>query len=177
MKKGMVLGLGVLFVAAALWAADTVQPLDVKLGLWETTFTTETSGMPPIPPEMMSKMTPEQKARMEAAMAARQGQGPHTQTRKSCVTKEDLNKAIWDRDKEDPDCKKTIVTSTSHKVEAKLECTKDGGKQSGTLSIEAEDSTNVKGATQMVMTGGGHTMTMNSHFTSKWLGPACGTVK
>jgi hypothetical protein len=30
-----------------------VQPLDVKLGLWETTMTSDSSGMPPIPPEVL----------------------------------------------------------------------------------------------------------------------------
>ena len=176
MKKGIVLGLGVLF-ASALWAADTVQPLDVKLGLWETTIVSQSSGMPPIPPEMMARMTPEQKARMEAAMKARQGQGPHTQTLKRCLTKEDLNKAAWFGDKNDQECTRTVISSTPHRLEAKLECTKGGGKQSGTFNVEAVDSGSVKGTTEMVMTGGGNTMTMNSHFTSKWLGPVCGTAK
>ena len=70
-----------------------------------------------------------------------------------------------------------MVSSTSRKLDAKLECARGGSKQSGTFTVEALDSTNVKGDVHMVVSGGANTMTMNSHFTSKWLGPACGAVK
>jgi uncharacterized protein DUF3617 len=175
MKRAILIGLGLL-CAASLWAADKIQPLDVKLGLWETTLTTETSGMPPIPPEMLAKMTPEQKAKMEAMMKQRQAEGPKTQSIKKCMTKEDLNKTTF-MGKDDPQCTKTVITSTSHKLEGKMECTYGGGKQSGTFLVETADSGNVKGETHMVMSGGANTMTANSHFTSKWLGAACGDVK
>ena len=175
MKKIVLLTLAVFF-AIAVWAANTVQPLDVKLGLWETTTVSQTSGMPPIPPEMLARMTPEQKAKMEAMMKQRQAEGPKTHTDKKCVTKEDLGKGGW-FDKDEEDCTKTVITSTSRKLDVKLECTKGGGKQSGTLNIEAIDSGNVKGSVQMTMTNGTNTMTMNSTLTSKWLGSSCGDVK
>jgi len=175
MKKAVLFAMAVL-CASALWAANTVQPLDVKLGLWETTTVSQMNGMPPIPPEMLAHMTPEQKAKMEAMMKQRQAEGPKTHTTKKCVTKEDLGKGGW-FDKDDQDCTKTIVTSTSRKLDVKLECTKGGGKQSGTLNVEALDSGNVKGTMQMSATNGANTMTMNSTMTSKWMGSACGAVK
>ncbi len=175
MKKTVLLVLGLLG-AAALWAADTVHPLDVKLGLWETTVTHESSGAPPIPPEMLAKISPEQRAKMEAMWKARQAQGPQTETRKSCLTKEQLDKAAW-LDTKEENCTKTVVSSTAHHLEAKLECTRGGAKQSGTLTVDAVDSTSAKGVVHMVMTGGGNTMNANSTFTSKWLGAACGDVK
>src|ERR1035441_6170576 len=73
------------------WAADPV-PMDIKLGLWESTITTQMSGMPALPPELLSKLTPEQRAKMEAAMG-RGGASPKTTTR-HCVTKETLNQAL-----------------------------------------------------------------------------------
>ncbi len=76
------------FFSTALWGADKVQPLNVKLGLWEVTSTTNVSGMPPIPDDVLARMTPEQRARMEAAMKARSGEGPKTTVRKECITKE-----------------------------------------------------------------------------------------
>ncbi len=175
MKNEILFALAVLG-AVTLWAANTVQPLDVKLGLWETTTVSQVSGMPPISPEMMARMTPEQKAKMEAMMKQRQAQGPQTHTTKKCVTKEDLGKGGW-FDKEDQDCTKTVLTSTSHKLDVKLECTKGGGKQSGTLHIEAMDSGNVKGTMQMSATNGTNTMNVNSTMSSKWLGSACGDVE
>jgi len=175
MKKAILFAMAALG-AVALWAANTVQPLDVKLGLWETTTVSQVSGMPPIPPEMMARMTPEQKAKMEAMMKQRQAEGPQTHTTKKCVTKEDLGKGGW-FDKEDQDCTKTVLTSNSHKLDVKLECTKGGGKQSGTLNIEAIDSGNVKGSMQMAATNGTNTMTVNSTMSSKWLSSACGDVK
>ena len=166
----------VLTCAASLWAADKIQRLDVKTGLWETTMVTETSGMPPIPPDLLARMTPEQKAKMEAMMKERQAEGPKTQTIRKCVTKEDMDKPDF-MGKDDPQCSKTVITSTSRKLEGKIECTHGGGKQSGTFMLEAVDSSNVKGETHMVMSGNGNTMTANAHFTSKWLGAACGDVK
>lgn len=175
MKKIFLAVLGV-FCAALLWAADTVHPLDVKLGLWETTVVSERNGAPPIPPDMLAKLSPEQKARMEAMMKQRQAEGPKTHTIKKCMTKEDLNKSEF-MGKEDPECTRTIVSSTSRKLEGKVECTRAGEKQSGTFTIEAVDSSTVKGDVHMVLSSGANTMTANSHFTSKWVGPSCGDVK
>jgi hypothetical protein len=36
---------------SAIGAADTIQPLNIKPGLWETTTTWKTSGQFPLPPE------------------------------------------------------------------------------------------------------------------------------
>ncbi len=71
------------------WAAD-MTPMNVKTGQCESTITSETSGQLPIPQEMLDKLTPEQRAKMEAAMKARGGQGDCTTTYKRCVTNEDL---------------------------------------------------------------------------------------
>ena len=78
--------LGVAFLwALPSWTADAVQPLDVKPGLWETTTTTEMGGMPPMPADVLAKMTPEQRAKFEAAMKARAAQGAKTTTRRTCL--------------------------------------------------------------------------------------------
>jgi hypothetical protein len=175
MRKAIVVALGVL-CATSVWAAGGFQPLDVKVGLWETSVTTQSNGTPPIPPEMIAKLTPEQRAKFEAMMKQRQAEGPRTETVKKCMTKEDLEKTnVFGND--DKECTKTVVTSTPRKLEGKIECTKGGGKQSGTFHIEALDASNVKGTTQMVMTGNGNTMNVNSTFTSKWLASSCGAVK
>ena len=159
--------LAVLFCAATL-AAQT--PLNVKTGEWESTLTNETTGQLPVPQEMIDKMTPEQRARMEAMMKARGMQGPRTTVTKHCVKKEDLDKPFGNDNKS---CKQTIVTSSATKQEIHMECEMGGGKQVGTLKFEAVDSSTVKGSMQMTASNGGRSMNVNSTFSAKWLGPAC----
>ena len=160
----------VLFGAAA-WAADPT-PLNVKPGQWETTITSETAGQLPIPQEMLDKLTPEQRARMEQAMKARAGKGATTRTDKRCVTKDQLDRPfnpVADRQS----CKLTVLASSRSKQEIQMDCEAAGGKQTGVFRIEAADSENVKGAFQMTASNGGRTMNMNSTFSAKWLGEAC----
>lgn len=54
-------------------------PLDLKLGLWEISYTTQMSGMS-IPESALKEMRPEQRARIEAAMKKRQAQAPQSHT-------------------------------------------------------------------------------------------------
>jgi hypothetical protein len=160
----------VLTCASAAFPADKIQPLDVKLGQWETTTTSQVSGAPPIPADAMARLTPEQRARMEAAM----NRAPHTQTRKSCLKKEDLEKgATFGQDRKN--CARTVLTSTSSKMDVRLQCDEgDGMKTNATLKVEALNSENVKGAVEAESSGGGNKMNMKSNFTAKWLGPVCG---
>jgi Protein of unknown function (DUF3617) len=86
------IGLTMLLCASAcssLWAAD-LHALEVKPGQWETTTTGQMTGVPAIPPEVLAKLTPEQRAKMESAMGAR-GAKPIVST--SCRTKEKLAEA------------------------------------------------------------------------------------
>jgi hypothetical protein len=153
---------------AGICAART--PLNVKTGEWESTITSDTSGQLPVPQEMIDKMTPEQRAKMEAMMKARGMQGARTTVTKHCVKKEDLDKPFGNDNKA---CKPTIVNSSATKQEIHMECEMGGGKQVGTLKFEAVDSSTVKGSMQMTASNGGRTMNVNSTFSAKWLGSAC----
>jgi hypothetical protein len=171
LKTIISLGL-IVFAASILWAADTITPLDVKLGQWESSMTTESSGLPPIPQELLDRLTPEQRAKMEERLKGNASKGPRTTTRKSCLKKEDLDKAL-SFGSDQKNCTRTIVTSNRSKQEIRIECTLGGGKQSGTIHIEAVNSENVKGSTEMTMSAAGRTMNANSSFTSKWIGTTC----
>ena len=135
MKARILLGLALLW-ALPSWTADSIQPLDVKLGLWETSTTTDMSGMPPMPADLLAKLTPEQRAKMEAAMKARAAQGAKTTTRRTCLTKEELSKALTFGD-DDKSCQRTIISSSRSKQEVHLECTNETMKRSGDVHIEA----------------------------------------
>jgi len=162
--------------APVLCAADDFHPLDVKAGLWETTWTNQSAGQMPIPADALANLTPEQRAKVEEAMKARGGgfMGG-TRTYKSCVTKEKMNKDLFSEDRQE--CKRTVLSSSSHKLEMKVECTEKGMTSTGTFRVEATGSDSAKGSMEMVATGGGHTMNINSSFTSKYLGSDCGDVK
>jgi hypothetical protein len=160
-------------LASALFFAGicTAQTrLNVKPGEWESTLTNETSGQPPIPQDVLDKMTPDQRAKVEAMMKARGMQGPRTIVTKSCVKQEDLDKPFGNGNKS---CKQTIVTSSSTQQEIHMECDMGGGKQVGTVKFEAVDSSTVKGSMQMTASNAGRTMNINSTFSAKWLGAAC----
>ncbi|MGA2334007.1 MAG: DUF3617 domain-containing protein [Terriglobales bacterium] len=165
----------VVFSSLTLWAADNVTPLNVKEGLWEMTVTHSMSGMPAmpdIPPDVLAKMPPEQRARMEAMMKG----GPSTDVRKECITKEKLakNSAFSNNRGE---CTRTVVNSTGSKLEVKIHCEEKQASTDGTLVLETVGSDHVKGTMQSATNANGHTMNMNFTFSSKYLGPTCGDVK
>ena len=160
----------------ASYAGDKIQPLNVKTGLWETTMTTRMSGEIPLPAELMSKLTPEQRAAMAARMKANSGEKTSTSTSKSCLTKEQLEKGLAFEQK-DKECTQTVVTSNGNKMEMRLECDIETVKMSGIIHVEALSPESMTGSGQTTATGGGHTMNGNIRFSAKWLGPACGSVK
>ena len=171
MTIGISVGVAAILMNAAAWAADTT-PLDVKTGEWETTMTGETSGQMPFPQEMLDKMTPEQRARMEQTIKARGAEAAKPTVRKSCIRKEQLDKPFGGG-QDAKTCKQTIVTSSRTKQEIRMECENAGAKQSGTFRVEATDSSNAKGSMQMSVSNGRRTMNMNYNFSAKWLGPVC----
>lgn len=167
MKLIASISLAALACAVLLLAADT---LNVKPGQWEATVTSQVTGLPPIPQEVLDKLTPQQRQMMEQRMKG--NQTPRTITSKSCITKEQIEKG-FDVGDDDKSCTRTVVSSTSSKQEIKIECNRDNNKATGTIRIEASSPESVKGSMQMSMTGGGRSMNMNSTFTSKYLGPTC----
>jgi hypothetical protein len=174
MTNRFAIGFGVLFCStacSAVWAAD-YKPLDVKNGQWESTLSGQTSGTPPIPDEVLSRLTPEQRAKMEAAMQARGAHGSKT-VNKGCLTKDQLDKPFDLGDENTKSCTRTLITSSGSRQEFRLDCNRQGMKTTGTIKLEAVNSENVKGSMVMTMTNGEHTMNMNYTFAAKWIGPAC----
>ena len=173
MTAKLSIGLTIL-VSAAAWGAD-MHPLDVKTGQWETTTSMQMTGMPnmSIPPEVLNQMTPEQRAKMQAAMAAHSGKPA---IRDSCMTKEKLHEA-WNTGQEAlKTCTNTVITSTSTKQEMRVECNRNGMKTAGTVKVEAVDSEHIRGSVQMTAADPSNTnqaMSFNFTFASKWVGPAC----
>jgi hypothetical protein len=152
-----------------------IQPLNVKPGLWETTTTHKTSGAPPVPPEALAKLTPEQRARFEERIRANSAGSTNTVTDKHCVTKQDLEKADFGQGK--GECTYTIQTSTSTQAKGKYSCNVEGMMVNGAVDITAPDSEHIKGSSQGSLSGGSRTMNVETTFTSKFLGASCGNIK
>ena len=162
-------------VSSPVWAADKLQTLDVKLGLWETTTTGMSSGELPIPPDMLEKMTPEQRAKFEQAMKSRMG-APSTNTHRYCLTKEKLEKDLsFGADR--PNCTHQVVSSSSSAAEVKVHCTEQNSNLDGTVKVQASNSENVKASMHMTVSGSGKNMNVDTNMTSHWISSSCGDVK
>ena len=177
MKKALIVFSVVLSAAAAAaQAPGGIQPLHVKVGLWQSTVKSQIGGG--IPPELQARlaaMPPEQRAKFEAMMQKQFGGAPQASTFKSCLTEKELNdKEPWGSGTK---CTWTILTSTSTDLEAKgTNC--DAGKNQGMnsefhLKLHVVDSEHVKADYDGTMTGNGHTMTVNGNYASEWVGATC----
>ena len=167
MTTKKLVGLLTVAIAPLCLAADG---LNLTPGLWELIYTTGMSGFV-MPPAAMAQMTPEQKARMAAAMQQREAAGPRTHTVKSCITAKELKDGTFtaQEDKDDKNCKNTIVTQTATKQEMTVSCTGQETR-TGRIQIEAVDNKHMKGVVDMAMGGGGK---VNMQLTGKWLATSC----
>ena len=134
------------------------EQLNVKLGLWEVTSTTHTSGMPPLPKAMLEQMTPAQRAQMEAAMKAEAAKGPETRTERECITQEDVENPFQS---ETEGCTQTIVTTTRTTQELRLTCTGEF-KGSGVMRITTPTPESMTGTMDLKMGEGSNVLTMKS---------------
>jgi len=182
MKALTMAGLAVLFLTRCQ-AADEIRPLDLKLGLWETTTKTEMAGMPAmptmpaIPEETLAKLPPAQRAQIEARMKAAGGAGgPRTNTVKSCITKESLAHGA-NFAQTDSSCTSKVINSSSTKQEIHMECARGQTKMSGDATFERVDAEHVKGTIAMKAAEGSMPINMKTSFETKWLSSDCGDVK
>ena len=163
-------------VSADSQPAAKVQRLNIKPGLWESIRTIKRTGQLPIPAEMLNRLTPEQRARMEERMKANSAAHTNTTTEKHCVTKEDLDK---DRLKlaETKECTTTVLNTTTTTVKTKFVCDQEGMHATGTLELVAADPEHMNGSYHSTANAEGHTMNVEGTWTSKWLGSSCGNVR
>ncbi len=143
------------------------QPLNIKTGLWEVTYSRSATGEMPMPAEYMSRLTPEQRARFEAAMKRNS-----THTYRSCVKKEDVDGSLLNS-RDNRDCKVTILKSTSSELDGKMACNMEGMNGNGTMNMHVLDSEHTKGVTHMTLTGNGKTLNSDATLSSKWIGSDC----
>ena len=156
-------------VALASLAVSAAESLNVKPGLWEMS-TTAASGAAMIPPALLAQMSPEQRARIEAATKQQSAGGSHTSSSKSCVTKEDLNRGKFESDKDEDhkNCQYRVVTQTATHMQSSFQCTGDAAR-SGEMKVEALSPEQIKGAIQVTTPNGKVTVELTGH----WLAASC----
>jgi hypothetical protein len=177
MRKAALLAALSLWTAIAL-GAGKFAPLNIKTGYWESTLHQKGSGGLPITPDMqarLAQMTPQQRAMLEAYMKGANVAvtTPKTMVDKGCWTEKDLQKSPLFGDR----CTWTDLTSTGTKLQGKGTCWMDNAKQEKmnvTMNVSVVDSEHVKGTMQLIMSGGGRSLTSDYDLTAKYLGPVCG---
>ena len=180
MRLGTALGVSLVVSLALPAATDKSQlsnvPLNVKIGLWQMTYTTERNGVAvvhSIAPELLAKMTPEMRARTEARLKARAAaQGAQIETKQYCLTQDRLSKAIFNSE-ESQACQRTIVSSTAKMQQFHDECVESGIKRTADGRVEALDFDTLKGLVKM-KTEGNNPLTTNVEIAGKWVGNDCG---
>lgn len=157
------------FTPAAL--ADS---LNAKLGAWEMTSTSTTSGTL-IPPDTLAQMPPERRAQVEAAMKARSGK-PHSFTTKECLTKEDLdlNRILKDEDEDEGlQCTTKVMSKSSSKLVMERTCPAPRASTTHS-SFEAKSPDTIAGSIDMIRAGAGK---VHVDIKGRWLGASCAGIK
>lgn len=162
--------------AASNVAPPKLIPLNIKLGQWQSTTTMSVTGALGLPPDMVAKMTAEQRARYEAAMKAEGSGTPRTITDKGCITADDLTRNPFQQ--RDPEgriqCHGTLLNSTSSDITLQETCSGEAS-MTYTMKIHATDQEHTTGTGQGTATMGGKTMNSNFTFNSTWIGATCPT--
>lgn len=162
---------GLLSNPVLLWPTSgaRAESFNAKPGTWEMTFTTQSSGML-VPPDVLAKMPPEQRAKVEQSMQARSGK-PKTHSVKTCLTKEDLdqNRIIKESDDDEPGCKTSVVSKSSAKLVLERTCPAPQASTSR-MSVEAQTAELLVGSMDTDRPRAG---TVHLDFKSRWIGANC----
>ena len=166
-------------LALAVAAASPLPVPPVKPGLWEVRMSVlDADGHEVIAPEqaMLSKMPPEQRARMAEAMKARGVSMPDANgATKACLTKELFESGAWQQMASDAGCTTNFSTQSATMWKWHSSCTTIKSESDGeTVFTNAESYKTKVTTTSTVM---GKTKTTTRMLQGKWLGADCGDVK
>lgn len=176
MRTNIVIATALGLAASALLAQQKVTPLNIKTGLWQSTTTITASGSLGISPEMAAQLTPEQRARMEAAANRSSSGQPHTITDKGCIQQEDLTRDPFNAGKNDMDmkCSENLISSTSSDAEVEMSCNDSKGNTGDFhITFHATDNEHVTGTGHGNINMYGHAMKSDWNMQSQWVQASC----
>jgi hypothetical protein len=157
-------------LGCALWAvplALSAETIDLKVGAWAVDAETQTTGVT-LPKNVLDKMSPEQRAKLEQTMRANDGKVVK-HTIHTCITKEDLqNSAVFDSDASDAStCTRKILVETARSFQAEEVCPIASGAAKGTVKIDSKSPTEYSGMLERTTADGGRiTSKLNGHWVS-----------
>lgn len=176
--KPLYLAAGTLLLAASLCAgAQTMKP-----GLWEIDNKMQTSsgqmekGMAQMQQQMAS-MPPEQRKRMQDAMA-KQGVDMGTGNRAGMGVKVCMTKEMTERNQipaQQGECKHTTSQRSGNTMKVLFTCTKPPSSGEGQVTFTSPEAYTMK--MTMTTTVQGKPEKMNMDTTGKWLSADCGAIK
>jgi hypothetical protein len=171
MSKRIVAGCAVTGVLCAIAFA---QGTNIKAGLWETAADMGNSMMGAIPEDRLARMTPEQRAQVQAMMKQSMGQT----TTKVCYTEEQIRKGLdYNVNRPGSTCTSTLVSNDGSKVVREVSCDTGRGKTRGTVTYQMDDREHFNGLVQMHADVNGQSRDMTIKISGKWISSDCGDVK
>jgi hypothetical protein len=165
----------ILFCAAVTGAQTATVPVTlppVKMGLWETSVTSQMSGFQ-IPPDVVAKLK---------AMGRSVPGGSHTMVTQGCLTPEEWQKQMAEMNQPGGnDCAVTNRHVEARKLSFDVSCKSEhGASTNGHWEMQVTDDEHGRGSAHMKsdMTGpNGQALTVDMNFNSHYLSANCGEVK
>ena len=149
--------------------------LNVRPGTWDISITTQTGGSL-IPPDLLAKMPPEQRAKIEQSMQARSGK-PMTHASKECVTQEDLdqNRIIKEEEEKEDElqCTMKVISKSSSKLVIERACPAPPASTSK-MMMEAKTPESIVGSLDMTKAESGK---VHVDIKGRWLGASCAGIE
>jgi len=168
-------------LAALAISADPGPHLEIRPGLWETKNTVSTKVEGDVPQMDLSKLTPEQRARIEAARARRLSGKPHTSVHQFCVSEEDIKKGFKFEDAEkDDDCERKYLDRTPKHVRFEMKCQTTGKfavKTEGSFEMTVKSADLVVAHGKMKAQSAGRDSDTEFDLEARRLGSSCGDLK
>jgi len=161
-------------LCASFLAAHKATRLNIKTGLWRVMTITAAGDDIMLSAGLLEKLTPEQRARVEERMKARQSGLQERTITKQCLTRAELESGVPFRTV-GKSCTWTLLSSTRSKVEMRGKCVDQGFKTGATLRIEALSPEEAEGSLQFSSNRENSTPATTSTFKAKWIGPQCRT--
>jgi hypothetical protein len=160
-------------------------PIPIKPGLWESQISsTNTMSLPPEVEAKIAAMPAAQQAQVRSMMGGSAGgSAPTSVTSKSCVAAQTSMDALLNQQQNRSGMKCTFTNrvQTADGASFDTSCTTPQGTANGHSTFHMTDDEHVNGTTHMTldMTSNGRTMqaTIDSTYTTKYLGADCGDVK
>ncbi len=169
-------GCVLLVCATGLVSAQTTPspatPPPVKMGLWETSVTSQIAGLQ-LPPEVIEKLK---------QMGRDVPGAPHTSVTQSCLTPAEWQKDMEEMNKpKSSDCEVQKHEESPTKYTVDMSCkTQQGMAMTGHWEMDVVDNEHVHGSGHMASDQpgpNGQTFSVTMTLDSKYLGSDCGDVK